>query len=101
MCCTGSTAVFSRAACKEISKIGLELKILRSEVHLLRLKQLNSYKYYCKFTLVPDLFTSRRSNYHVVKKKNRIELFTVAELFGAKYFQAVWVVAGSNVLRHF
>ena len=34
-------SVFTRAACKETSKIGLELKILRSEAHSLRLKQLN------------------------------------------------------------
>ena len=35
-------SIFSRALCKEISKIGLELKILRYKVPFLYLKQLYS-----------------------------------------------------------
>ena len=38
-------SVLSRAACNEITKIGLELKILRSEAHFLLLKQI-IFKHY-------------------------------------------------------
>ena len=43
--CTGSAVYLARWHVIK-SKIGLKLKILRSEAHFLCLKQLNSYKYY-------------------------------------------------------
>ena len=66
VCCMGSTVCF-----KQISKIGLELKILHSEVDCLCLKQLNSYKFikvYTKHQI--SLSGNLRSNYCVVVQEN-------------------------------
>ena len=53
VCCTGSAVyVFSRVTCKEISKIGPELKILHSKAHFSCLKQINSLlKVYIKYQI--------------------------------------------------
>ena len=44
--CSGVCCSAVYLAGRRLKKIGLELKIRRPKAHFLRLKQLNSYKYY-------------------------------------------------------
>ena len=54
VCCTGSAVYL---AGRHLKKIGLELKILHSKVHFLRLKQVNIIKSIHK---APDIFKCRK-----------------------------------------
>ena len=98
VCCTGSS-VFSRAALKEISKIGLESKVIRSEAHFLRLKQLNITK---SINKAPDISKCRPSKYReVVQRKFQHQTLYSRRVIWRKGVRAVRLIADSNALGRF